>query len=212
MNEMAISALRNPDWLTIRLQPDEVAAASLAAILRNLDRIEEQAFAVRGEAMLLIEERNLYRWIVDEEVGDYFQSFDKWLKDTLPRSWGYCRDALRTRKECRQIPYGDFVNIKRCNLEQLKKTSSNVRTLPDVIQAAKQLPEKAFVAKLNAEHSQALEVKQPVVMASKDDCAEFEAAIARSMELGAASRAEAIRDISVNYLLDHPLEDAEATA
>jgi hypothetical protein len=212
MNEMAISALRNPDWLTIRLQPDEVAAASLAAILRNLDRIEEQAFAVRGEAMLLIEERNLYRWIVDEEVGDYYVSFDKFLKDLLPRSWGYCRDALRTRKECRQIPYGDFVNIKRCNLEQLKKTSSNVRTLPDVIQAAKQLPEKAFVAKLNAEHSQALEVKQPVVMASKDDCAEFEAAIARSMELGATTRAEAIRDISVNYLLDHPLEDAEATA
>ncbi len=213
MNEMAISALRNPDWLTIRLQPDEVAAASLAAILRNLDRIEEQAFAVRGEAMLLIEERNLYRWIVDEEVGDYFTSFDKWLKDTLPRSWGYCRDALRTRKECRQIPYGDFVNIKRCNLEQLKKTSSNIRTLPEVIQAAKQLPEKAFVAKLNAEHDQHLDVKQPVIMATTDDCQEFEQAIERAMQCdNCTTRGEAIKAISINYLLDHPAIEAEETA
>ncbi len=203
------NSLRVPDWLAIRLQSDEQAAVALASILRSLDRIEEQAFAVRGEAMLLIEERNLYRWIVDEEVGDYYVSFDKWLKDTLPRSWGYCRDALRVRKECRQIPYGEFVQIRRCNLEQLKKVSSSVRILPEVVEAAKQMPEKAFVAKLNQSYNQALEVKQPIAMASADDCAEFEAAITRSMELGSSSRAEAIKDISVNYLLDHPAEEEQ---
>jgi len=94
---------------------------------------------------------------VDEEVGDYYQSFDKWLKDTLPRSWGYCRDALRTRKECRDVPYDDYVQIPRCNSEQLKKLSSSVRVLPEVIEAAQNLPEKSFVAEMNTKHNQHIE-------------------------------------------------------
>ena len=152
-----INPLEQPDWNLLRLLPSEEAAADLSVILRILDRIEEQAFAVRGEAMLLIEERNLFRFVLDEEVGDYYQSFDKWLKDTLPRSWGYCRDALRARKECREIPYDDFVQIKRCNIEQLKKVSSGVRALPAVVEAAQTLPEKAFVAEMNEKHDQHLD-------------------------------------------------------
>ncbi len=204
--------LRNPDWLALRIMDPEQAAPAIRSILLSLDPFEKQVFALRGMCAMLIEDRQLYRWVVDEEVGDYYASFDRFLKTEFPNSWSYIRDALRAVRELKDMPFADLLHIRRANIEQLKKVSSNIRTLPDVIQAAKQLPEKAFVAKLNAEHSQALEVKQPVVMASKDDCAEFEAAIARSMELGATTRAEAIRDISVNYLLDHPLEDAEATA
>lgn len=141
--------LETPNWNQLRVLAPEPAAACLAVILRSLDRIEEQAFAVRGEAMLLIEERNLFRFILDDEVGDYYVSFDKWLKDTLPRSWGYCRDALRARKECADIPYEDFTKIKRCNIEHLKKVSSNVRALPEVVEAAIKLPEKEFVRSMN---------------------------------------------------------------
>ena len=150
-------AFEEPNWNQLRALEPERAAAVLSVILKSLDAIEEKAFAVRGEAMLLIEERNLFRFVVDEDVGDYYQSFDKWLKDTLPRSWGYCRDALRTRKECREIPYADYVQIPRCNSEQLKKLSSGVRTLPSVIEAAQTLPEKAFVAKVNKDHDQHIE-------------------------------------------------------
>jgi hypothetical protein len=149
--------LETPDWNQLRSLAPEPAAALLSVILRALDRIEEQAFAVRGEAMLLIEERNLFRFVLDEEVGDYYQSFDKWLKDTLPRSWGYCRDALRTRKECREIPYADYVQIPRCNSEQLKLASSSVRVLPEVIEAAKTETAKELRRKLNTDHGQHLE-------------------------------------------------------
>ena len=47
-------------------------------------------------------------------------------------------------------------------------------------------------------------------MASAEDCAEFEAAIARAMERGAATRAEAIKDIAVNYLLDFPISEEQS--
>ncbi len=154
---IAPSAFEDPNWTQLRALEPERAAAVLGVILKSLDAIEERAFAVRGEAMLLIEERNLYRFVVDEEAGDYYQSFDKWLKDTLPRSWGYCRDALRTRKGCRDVPYVNYVQIPRCNSEQMKKLSSGVRTLPEVIEAAQTLPEKAFVAEMNTKHNQHIE-------------------------------------------------------
>lgn len=199
-----------PNWAALRSEVPEVAAKHLGRILIQLDSVEKQVFALRGMAMLIVEERELYRWVIDEEVGDYFQSFDRWLKQTCPNSWSYCRDALRAVKELRDVPFTDLLEIKRCNLEQLKKVSSNVRILPEVVKAAKSLPEKQFVEQLNSKHDQHLECKQPVVMAPADDCAEFEAAIARAMELGAATRAEAIKDISVNYLLDHPAEEQTA--
>jgi hypothetical protein len=214
---------RMPNWLALRIMAPEPAAEALAQILTAWDRIEEMAFAVRGEAMLLIEERELYHWIVDEEVGDYYQSFDKWLKDTLPRSWGYCRDALRARKACRAIPFTDFAQMKRCNIEQLKQSSESVRILPEVVQAAKSLPEKQFVAKLNQEHNQHLEAKQPVIMAAPSVSGILEQAIEMAMALeGCKSREEALEGIAAyfvtgcqsayeKYLAEHQVE-AEQTA
>lgn len=203
--------LQAPDWNTLRTMSEEAAGKHLTAFLRGWDRIEKQVYALRGMAMLLVEERQLYRWVVDEEVGDYFTSFDRWLKQTCPDSWSYCRQALNTVKELREIPFEDMLQIKRCNLEQLKQVSGGVRILPEVVKAAKTLPEKELIAKLNEDHAQHLEIKGPVVMADTGTCEEFEAAIARAMERGATTRGEAIRDISVNYLLDYPAE-AEQSA
>lgn len=204
-----VLTIETPDWANLRETCPEDAGGRLTALLAHLDGIEKHVFALRGMAMLLIEERTLFRWVLDEQVGDYYVSFDKWLRDTCPNSWGYCRDALRAVKELKAVPFEDLLQIKRCNLEQLKKVSSNVRILPEVVAAAKSMPEKAFVAKLNEEHAQHLEVKQPVVMASAEDCAEFEAAIARAMQRGAPTRGDAIKDISVNYLLDYPIEEEQ---
>jgi hypothetical protein len=190
----------------------EVAGKRLTGFLRGLDGVEKQVFALRGMAMLIVEERELYRWVLDEEVGDYYVSFDRWMKQELPTSWGYCRDALRAVKELKDLPFEDLLQIKRANLEQLKKVSSNVRILPEVVAAAKSLPEKSFVAKLNAEHDQHLDVRQPVVMATQDDCDEFETAISIATVVeGCKSRAEAIRAISVSYIQEHAVQ-AEQSA
>ena len=124
----------------------EAAANALTGILARLEGTEKQVFAWRGMAALLIEERELHRFILDNEVGDYYQSFDRFLKCEYPASWSYIRDALRAVKELREVPFSDLLEIKRCNLEQLKKVSSGVRLLPEVVKAAKSMPEKQFVA------------------------------------------------------------------
>ena len=194
--------LETPDWTQLRSLAPEPAAALLSVILRSLDRIEEQAFAVRGEAILLIEERNLYRFVLDEKVGDYYQSFDKWLKDTLPRSWGYCRDALRTRKECREIPYADYVQIPRCNSEQLKLASSRVRVLPEVIEAAKTATEKQFREKLNVDHGQHLESSETLKLTyPSGDMAEVKKYLSRQaakLELEPDDYQEALLAIAID--------------
>ena len=75
---------------------------------------------------------------------------------------------------------------------------------PEVVAAAKSLPEKAFVSQMNEKHNQHLETSQPVVMATQDDCDEFETAIALAIAIeGCTSRAEAIRAIAVSYIQDH---------
>lgn len=210
-----VNGLRTPDWLALRLQTNETAGASLTAILRSWDGIEKQVFALRGMAMLLVEERELYRWVVDDEVGDYYQSFDRWMKQELPNSWGYCRDALRAVKELKGMPFEDLLQIKRCNLEQLKKVSSSVRLLPEVVAAAKQLPEKQFVEKLNRDHQQHLSAAAPVVMGSPDEIAELEEAVTMAMALeGCTTRSEALRCLAISYIQDHAAlyEHREETA
>jgi hypothetical protein len=182
----------------------EVAGKRLTGFLRGLDGVEKQVFALRGMAMLIVEERELYRWVLDEEVGDYYTSFDRWMKQELPTSWGYCRDALRAVKELKDMPFEDLLQIKRANLEQLKKVSSNVRILPEVVAAAKSLPEKAFVSQMNEKHNQHLETKIPIVMAPTEDVAEFKTALALAILCeGCTTRAEAIRAVSVSYIQNH---------
>jgi hypothetical protein len=201
---------QTPDWSSLRSADPEWASVQLTKILSSLEGSEKTLFAVRGMCALLIEERELYRFVIDQEIGDYYVSFDRFLKCEYPASWSYIRDALRAVKELREVPFSDLLEIRRCNLEQLKKVSSGVRLLPEVVKAAKSMPEKAFIEKLNREHDQSLEVRSPMVMAPSGDVAEFETAIAiATLVEGCTTRADAIRAISVSYIQDHPVEQAE---
>lgn len=202
--------LETPDWTLLRSMDPEAAATRLTVTLRVLDGTEKQLFAVRGMAALLIEERELHRFILDNEVGDYYQSFDRFLKCEFPNSWSYIREALRTVKELKALPFTDLLEIKRCNLEQLKKSSSNVRILPEVVKAAKSMPEKQFVEKLNRDHDQHLEVKQPVVMADTPVCTKFEQAVDRVVVYYSCTRAEALEYIGNDILELYPVEAEEA--
>jgi hypothetical protein len=207
-----------PDWKSLRAEVPEVASKRIGKMLAGLDRAEKQVFALRGMCALLIEERKLYRFVVDEEVGDYYQSFDKYLKDICPESWSYVRQALRAVKELKEVPFEDLLQINRCNITQLCAVSDRVRALPEVIEAAKTLPEKKLVEKLNTEHSQHLECRQPVVMAPAGDASEEKRAVEIAMALEhCTTEAEARKAIYVEYIVDHEqeyesLKDQEQTA
>lgn len=196
-----------PDWSEIRSMEPKPAADRLAGMLKSLDGNEKTVFAWRGMCALLIEERELYKEIIDPEVGQPYASLDRFLKVSYPNSWSYVRDALRAVKELKDMPFEELLCIRRSNIEQLKKVSSSVRVLPEVIAAAKVMPEKAFVEKMNVDFNQALETKSPVVMAPKGDVNEFEAAIDMAIVCeGCQSRVEAMKAIGVFYAIEHYVE------
>lgn len=206
------SALRTPDWLALKLMAPQPAAVALRSILLAWDEAEKKVFALRGMAALLIEERELYKEVEDLEFGVPYASFDRFLKQEFPNSWSYIRDALRAVKELRQVPFEDLLQIKRANLEQLKRVSSGVRILPEVVQAAKALSEKKLVQKLNTEYNQHLEVKAPVMMAEADVCQLFEQAVDRVIIVYGCTRSEALEYIGQDILEKYPIESAEESA
>lgn len=213
MSQCNIAPLgRDPDWFSLKLLSDERAAESLKDILVSLEGIEERVFARRGLALLMFDERGLYRHFTDPEVGLPFQSCDRWLKHYCPKSWRYATEAKSTILALKtEIQPKDLADIPRCNLHHLVGSSSNVRALPDVIEAAKTMPEKKFVAEvLNAKYQQHREVRQPVTLASPEVCTIFEKAVERVTILyGCKSRGEALEYIGQAVLEMYPLEQEE---
>jgi hypothetical protein len=206
-NALTPNLLRTPDWTSIRLLNRPEAANALKSILVAYDPLEKQVFALRGMCALLIEERSLWEQFIDPEVDEPFQSFDRFLKWSCPNSWGYVRDALRAVKELKDLPFEDLLQIKRSNLEQLKRVSSSVRILPEVVQAAKAMPEKQFVDKMNKEHSQHLSAKTPVVMVDSEAHPKLEEAIEMATLLyGCKSRGEALEYIAADWVENHAVE------
>lgn len=183
-----------PDWTTLRAAVPQEAADALTGILASLDTIEKQSFALRGMACLLLEERELWKEFTDPEVGLPYASLDRFLKQTLPNSWGYCRDALRAVKELREMPFTDLLEMPRCNIETLKKVSTSVRKEPKVIEAAKTQTESQFAQTLSKTYNQHIESKSTLKLTyTSGEMAEVEKALDR-----------------IGKQLDPPIEDRAA--
>lgn len=146
-----------PDWGGLRGMDPREASVDLGAMLKNLDGFEKKIFALRGMAMLLIEERELWRYQIDPEVDRPYESRDRWLKAICPTSFPYCYEALKAVKELREIPAEDLIQMSRSNIQTLTHVSSNVRRLPEVIKAAKTQSESEFTQTLTTKYDQHLE-------------------------------------------------------
>jgi hypothetical protein len=204
-----------PDWSEIRLQSPGDAAMRLGSILSGLDTVEKQAFALRGMCALLIEERELWKEFIDPEVDRPYTSMDRFLKQTLPNSWGYVRDALRAVKELRDMPFQDLLDMPRCNIETLKKVSSGVRKEAKVIQAAKTMSENQFAETMTKQYNQHIEPNTKMVLHfTASQLSEVEQAldtVARLhkeiIEEDLDTREKQLFAWAVDFNLDHASED-----
>lgn len=143
----AISQFRAiaPNWTAIELLPMPQAADAVASILSALDGAEEMVFAARGKALLVIEERKLWEGRAD--------SMGQWIRKVAPKSWRECYAAMSTiRAVLPDVGMEDLKEMKRCNIEEVKKLSSAVRRDPKVIESAKVLTRKEFLEKTAADH------------------------------------------------------------
>ncbi len=180
------SRLLAPDWFAIKLMGTEDAAEAVAKILSALDSAEKQVFATRGMALIVVEDRRLW-------AGGAV-SMGQWIKHVAPNSWSDCYAAMRSMRELLpDVPLDDLKDMKRCNLETVKKLSPKVRRDRKVIESAKTLPNKDFIAETAADHPD-----QHLSLQTK-----LEEAISMAMALEGCSRKEAEEIVGEAYISEN---------
>ena len=160
----AISHLRTePDWLLLRCQPPEQCAESIQAILKALENNERWVYAVRGECLRLFDERELFRLILGSSLRIAhapvrIAGCQIYMADTAR----YAQEALQVSRQRlhTDVPLEKAANISRANLRVLEGASESVRRRPDVQEAAQQMTEKQFAAKLSRDHGQHIEPRR----------------------------------------------------
>lgn len=145
--------------------PDEKAAPALnerMAVLDQVHRIHERSFAERGIIAREFERRKLWQYLVDPHTNEVFSSFSAWM--ACPDYIG-CRrvnfEAKRDIESMPEIPAEQLREIPKSNIKVLRQLSSHVRAEPEVLEAAKSLPQNEFLKKIEADHAdQHLEVRR----------------------------------------------------
>jgi hypothetical protein len=167
MNSAILHQIQTPDFDAIRAMEPEQASRPVVDILRTMEAADEhiesltrQTFALRGAAMKIAQDMQIFKFFIDEEVGRPFRSLDRWNKVMFPKSFRYNQEALATITKLPDVPIEQLVSMPRCNMLTLTHASTGVRALPEVIEAAKTLSEDEFIEKLAKDHGQAMEKLQ----------------------------------------------------
>jgi hypothetical protein len=165
----SVQVLHAPDFDLSRVHkmPNNEAAEYLFDLIKRIDELERKAFALRGLALEMVEERKLYL-----EAG--YPSMNQWIIAAAPWSHGACHEAMRAVKEFKDVPLEHLVEMPRANILQLKPLSSKERNEPKTLEAAKTLTEDDFAEHLQARHPElhiqrhvkpTLRLTEPVVAA-----------------------------------------------
>lgn len=152
MNAFALLSTNLSDLLSL---PDERAAIELnqrIGILDQIQRIHERSYVERGIIIREFERRQLWQHLTDPDTGTAFASLTAWLScsDFLG-----CRrvnfEAKRSLEQLADVPAEKLLDVPKGNIHVLTQLSTAVRNDPAVLEAAKTLPQKQFLEKLERE-------------------------------------------------------------
>ncbi len=149
---MQIDSVSESTLITLRSLPDEIAAVALDGRMRVLEEVWKHGFVERGLILLEMEQRMLWKALINPNTQEPYNSFERWIITAAPQSRSDAYAALKVVKELRDIPRQHLGEMTRCNVDLLCKVSSSVRMQPDVIEAAKELPLKALIQKINKDY------------------------------------------------------------
>lgn len=136
----------------IRSMSDEEAAKILDERLRALETNFKRNFVERGFILLEMEERTLWKFLIDPDTGSPYTSFERWVVTAATHSRSDCFESLRAVKELRDVPREQLLEIPRKNIGVLSQLSSQVRKDPEIITAAQTASKKEFIGHIQAKH------------------------------------------------------------
>lgn len=136
----------------LRSITDEDAAKTLTDRLRFLETQYKRNFVERGFILYEVEERGLWKYIIDGDTCVPYTSFDRWVCGEASHSRADCFESLRAVKELRDVPREQLMNVPRKNIGILSQLSTKLRKNPEVIKAAQTGSRKEFIALIQAKH------------------------------------------------------------
>lgn len=211
MSPMLDKGITEATLIHLRSESDEIAAVALDCRIAALETLYKRTFLERGVILFEVEQRLLWQKIDDPATGVPFTSLDRWILTRCPQSRSDAYAALRAVKELRDIPRERLEAIPRCNVAILQALSTAVRNEPEILKAAKDLPEREFILKIQQDWpGQHIEERRLIHMKpTKSASVVIEQAIKLAMQVeGVTTREQALEVISVEYIHGH--QEAEA--
>src|SRR3974390_2442619 len=163
---MSIVTWKKYDYL-IQSKKEPEAAQLLQQQASNISNIDKTVFIERGRILYEFKKRELF---LHKDLRVCANSFDEWVSAVWPYS---ARDAymamslyekLRGVEEKPEIAWEDMLEIPRVNLETLKKNvSEETRKKPDVIKAAREMPNELFCEYVNKHYEMLAEPEEGMV-------------------------------------------------
>ena len=146
--------------------PDPEAAENLNTYMAALKRVEEIFAVSYGQRLVIIrhfEERSLWRYLTDPDVGLPFPSLTAWLSSGFIGCRRTNMEAHKDALALADIPSEKLIDIPKQTLHVLKQMSTADRNDPEILESAKSLDTDEFLEKIEREKPlQHIEMRKPM--------------------------------------------------
>ena len=172
------------------------------ARLNDYDEQERLRYAEVGLMVLTVEQGELWKLRTDPQTDYPCRSLNRWIQIACPYAHSTVYAALRDVKELQDVPTADLAQISQSNMRTMRQLSTKVRNDPKVLEAAKTGRTDALVSLVKANFPQQHLEAETVfrVPLNETQMADVEAAIAKAMNRGCASRSEALWMVAIDFL------------
>jgi len=191
---------------------DPEAAESLNVWMAALRRVEEVFEVSYGQRLVIIrhfEQRSLWKYLTDPDTDLPFPNLTAWLSSGFIGCRRVNMDAHRDARALADVPPEKLIDVPKSSIKVLKQVSTEIRNLPDVLEAARR-GDDSLLEKLEAEHPQQhIEGRKPLRFnLGRSQAKTVEKWIAYAIEHDvAATREEAIERACEMALYDVELDE-----
>lgn len=205
MDEYVTQTITPHIMASVLKMTDCQAEQTLFSRLRLLDRTEKLSHAERGYICRIVKEHRLHEQRLD---NGHPCSMNRWI--TLACPWGHSTvfQAMKDVEDLKDIPPEHLAEIPQANFPVMKQLSTQVRSEPAVLEAAKTQQSEEFAQTIQRDYpDQHIQARKLLRFAPEESAlVVIEEALRKAMELGAKNRSEALEYIALEALTQWQLD------
>jgi hypothetical protein len=184
---------------------DQDAAAELDYRVQDIEVQEKRTFVELGLICCEVQDRELYRYVIDRETGEPYRSAEAWMAGRLRVCLASAFEAKRAVRALRDVPLAEMECMPRFALRIAGKLSSASLRRPVVIEALKNSTEAELQAFVEREIPEA-HLEKTSRMVFRPDRSQREIIEGALLATGAGTREEQLEALAVDYMVNRQEE------